>query len=280
VVWRSAGCFEFDDPTGIWGGDVGDNLPLPGKPGFFSSGSGTSNSAANPLWTCNQPSQRYRDNTPPPPPQLPVSAQPPAPPQPIVSAQQPVAREAPAASQRTRSGRAVNPPQRYGLREEEEQAHIPLMDAPKSYRQAITAPDAENWTLAIGKEIAALEANDTWDVLDIPDLPKDKTILDNTWIFRYMYKADGTVERFKARLVARGDLQDPTFGDYNELFAPVVRFDSLSILVAISASRKWRPRQLDVKTAFLYGHLKEEIYMHLPPGSRIDGKVCKLKRCL
>jgi hypothetical protein len=152
------------------------------------------------------------------------------------------------------------------------------MDEPKSYRQAKTAPDAENWTLAIGEELDALEANDTWDVVDISDVPKDKKILDNTWIFRYKYKADGTVERYKARLVARGDLQQPD--DYNELFAPVVRFDSLRILLAISASRKWTPRQLDVKTAFLYGHLKEEIYMRLPLGSRIDGKVCKLKRCL
>jgi hypothetical protein len=103
----------------------------------------------------------------------------------------------------------------------------------------------------------------------------------NTWIFRYKYKADGTVERYKARLgTARGDPQDPASGDYNELFAPVVRFDSLRTLLAISASRKWRPRQLDVKTAFLYGHLKEEIYMRLPLGSRIGGKVCKHKRCL
>jgi hypothetical protein len=86
------------------------------------------------------------------------------------------------------------------------------MDEPKSYRrrQAITAPDADNWTLPIGKERAALEANDTWDVVDIPDVPKDKKILDNTWIFRYKYKAGGTVKLYKARLVARGDVPDPT----------------------------------------------------------------------
>jgi hypothetical protein len=69
--------------------------------------------------------------------------------------------------------------------------------------------------------------------LDIPDLPKDKRILDNTWISGDKYKADGTVERYKARLVARGDLQDPTSRDYNELFAPVVRFDLASKPTAI-----------------------------------------------
>jgi hypothetical protein len=131
------------------------------------------------------------------------------------------------------------------------------MDEPKSYRRAITAPDAENWTLAIVNELAALETNDTWDVVDIPDVPKIKKILDNTWSSGDKYKADGTVERYKARLVARGDLLDPTSRNYNELFAPILRFDSLRILLVISASRKWRPRQLDVKTAFLYGHLKK-----------------------
>jgi hypothetical protein len=66
------------------------------------------------------------------------------------------------------------------------------MDEPKSYRQAITAPDAENWTHAIVNELAALETNDTWDVVDIPDVPKDKKILDNTCISGDKYKADGT----------------------------------------------------------------------------------------
>jgi hypothetical protein len=99
------------------------------------------------------------------------------------------------------------------------------------------------------------------------------------WVYRIKYNSDGSIDRYKARLVARGDSQ-VAGTDYDELFAPVVRFDSLRLLLAISASRRWQPRQLDVKTAFLYGHLKEEIYMRLPERRKIDGKVCKLKRCL
>jgi hypothetical protein len=68
--------------------------------------------------------------------------------------------------------------------------------------------------------------------------------------------------------------------DYNEIFAPVVRYDSLQLLLPISACNGWRPRQLDVKTEFLDGILNEEVYMDLPEGSRIDGMVAKLKRCI
>ena len=68
--------------------------------------------------------------------------------------------------------------------------------------------------------------------------------------------------------------------DYDEIFAPVARYDSLRLLLAITACRKWRTRQLDVKTAFLYGVLKEVVYMQLPEGCREDDKVALLKRCI
>ena len=68
--------------------------------------------------------------------------------------------------------------------------------------------------------------------------------------------------------------------DYDEIFAPVVRYNSLRLLLAISACKGWRPRQLDIKTTFLYGILKEEVYMDLLEGSRLDGMVAKLKRCI
>jgi len=60
----------------------------------------------------------------------------------------------------------------------------------------------------------------------------------------------------------------------------MVRYDSLELLLALSACKGWRPQQLDVKTAFLYGILKEEVYMDLPEGSRLDGMVAKLNRCI
>ena len=61
--------------------------------------------------------------------------------------------------------------------------------------------------------------------------------------------------------------------DYDEIFTPVVRYDYLGISLALSACKGWRPRQLDVKTAFVYVILQEEVHMHLPEGSRLDGMV-------
>ena len=102
------------------------------------------------------------------------------------------------------------------------------------------------------------------------DRPVRQRIVDCKWVFKIKHNADGTVERYKARLVAKGFSQVPGI-DFDETFSPVVRYDSLRLLMAIAASKNWKPQQLDIKSAFLYGELKEENYMHLPEGSRIDG---------
>ena len=149
-------------------------------------------------------------------------------------------------------------------------------DEPKFYQQALNRPDSDKWISAMDDELEALDKNKTWIIVDTPT---NRKIVNCMWVFKIKHASDGSIERYKARLVARGDSQ-VAGTDYDELFAPVVRFDSLRLLLAISASRQWRPRQLDVKTAFLYGLLKEEIYMRLPEQLRVDGKVCKLQRCL
>jgi len=123
-------------------------------------------------------------------------------------------------------------------------------------------------------ELKLLRENDVWDV--IPE-PVGSKIVASRWVSKAKGNAQGQAEHYKARLVAKGFSQ--ILGqDYDEIFAPVVRYDSLKLLMAISACKGWRPRQLDVKTAFLYGILKEEVYMDLPEGSRINGMVAKLKR--
>ncbi|KAI1007733.1 hypothetical protein K3495_g497 [Podosphaera aphanis] len=90
--------------------------------------------------------------------------------------------------------------------------------------------------------------------------------------------AQGEVERVKARCVAKEFSQIQGL-DFDKTFAPVVRFDSLCLLLAISAHRGSKPRQLDIKTAFLSGKLNEEIYMELPEGYRKDNHVARLNRC-
>ena len=150
------------------------------------------------------------------------------------------------------------------------------LEEPQSYGQALRSPNADHWRKAMSEELEALDKNHTWDVVNLPTHQK---VINCKWVYRIKYTASGEIERFKARLVARGDSQVAGI-DYEELFAPVVRYDSLRLLLAITAAKGWKTRQLDVKTAFLHGKLKEEISMRLPEGSRIDGKCARLRRCL
>jgi len=204
----------------------------------------------------------------------------------------------------TRAGRVVNPPERSGFEGYAPEASVrnappqpptpephPLegiegsqwanssvqtVEEPKSYRHAKVSPQWSDWKKAMDGELKSLEENDVWDV--IPK-PTGRKIVASRWVYKAKGNAQGEVERYKARLVAKGFSQILR-QDYDEIFAPVVRYDSFRLLLAFSACKGWRPRQLDVKTSFLYGILKEEVYMDLPEGSRLDGMVAKLKRCI
>ncbi|CAM9000885.1 unnamed protein product [Rhodiola kirilowii] len=125
-------------------------------------------------------------------------------------------------------------------------------------------------------EIEALERNNTWT---ITTLPAGKSVVDCKWVFRIKIKSDGTVERYKARLVARGFTQIEGL-DYHDTFAPVAKMNTVRCLLAIAASKDWPIFQLDVDNAFLHGQLDEEVYMKLPPGfyesDKADGHVCRL----
>ena len=96
------------------------------------------------------------------------------------------------------------------------------------------------------------------------------------------HKADGSVERFKPRLVAKGFTQ--SYGiDYEETFAPVAKLNTICVLLSLAANLDWPLHQLDVKNAFLNGDLEEEVYMEVPPGLESyskTSKVCRLKKSL
>ncbi|CAM8909312.1 unnamed protein product [Rhodiola kirilowii] len=148
---------------------------------------------------------------------------------------------------------------------------------PKTYNQAKGDP---KWCEAMQNEISALERNSTWV---ITDLPANQSLIDCKWIFRIKLKSDGTIERYKARVVAKGFTQVEGI-DYSETFAPVAKMTSVRCFLTVAAIKQWPIFQLDVDNAFLHGSLEEEVYMRLPTGfydsERKAGKVCRLTKRL
>lgn len=127
------------------------------------------------------------------------------------------------------------------------------------------------------EELNAMERNKVWRKAD---LPPGKKLVETKWIFKTKRSQYGVIDRYKARIVARGFTQKPG-EDYSETFAPVSRYESLRILLAISASQHLQLRQIDVKSAFLTAPLEEEIYIRQP--SLYDdhsGQVLRLERAL
>jgi hypothetical protein len=139
---------------------------------------------------------------------------------------------------------------------------LAALHEPHSYREASTNP---LWQDAMKEELDELHKNHTWDLVD---LPRGKSVVWCKWVYKIKTCSDGTVDRYKARLVARG-------------FTQVARLSSVRALLAVAASRHWSLSQMDVKNAFLNGNLSEEVYMQPPPGlSSPPNKVCRLRRAL
>jgi len=129
----------------------------------------------------------------------------------------------------------------------------------------------------MAEEIAALERTGTWDLVSIPAHIRPITC---KWVYKVKTRSDGSLERYKARLVARG-FQQEHGRDYDETFAPVAHMTTVRTLLAVASVREWSISQLDVKNAFLNGELREEVYMQPPPGYSVpEGMVCRLRRSL
>ena len=131
---------------------------------------------------------------------------------------------------------------------------------PSSVREALESPDRDSWIEAMRDELQAFEDNDAWVPVDA--LPSDKTLVQCKWVFKKKVDSDNSV-RYKARLVAQGFTQRPGI-DYEKTFSPVVRHSTLKQLFALSIQLNLDITHLDVKTAFLNGYLKEDIYMVQP----------------
>lgn len=152
-----------------------------------------------------------------------------------------------------------------------------LNENPEDFEEAINSKDSTHWQKAMEKEIKSLKENNTWN---LTELPKGKKALPCKWVFRVKKNPDGSIERYKARLVVKGFKQKKGI-DYNQTYSPVAKLGTIRAILSIAATEKMQLSQFDVSTAFLYGELQELIYMHQPEGYK-DGteKVCKLNRSL
>ncbi|KAI3815113.1 hypothetical protein L1987_14769 [Smallanthus sonchifolius] len=156
---------------------------------------------------------------------------------------------------------------------------INLDDDPKTFTEAISSRDAPLWKEAINDVMDSIIGNGTWE---LADLPKGKKPIGSKWIFKRKYHPDGSISSYKARLVAKGYRQREGI-DYFDTYAPVARISSIRTLIAVAALRGLYIHQMDVKTAFLNGYLKEEIYLEQPEGFVLPGqenKVCRLIKSL
>lgn len=147
---------------------------------------------------------------------------------------------------------------------------------PGSLKEAMNSKNRENWLIACTEELNSIEENKTWSLVD---LPKGRKAISSKWVFKEKKDQFGNTLRFKARLVAKGFTQKQGI-DYQEVFAPVARSTTFRTLLAIASKRKLLLRQYDVKTAFLNGELKEEIYLKQPEGFEKGDKVLRLHKSL
>ena len=163
----------------------------------------------------------------------------------------------------------------YGL----PQAHLTIHREPTTFDEATACPERAKWEGAMGREMQSLKDNEVWE---LTSLPPGKGAIGCKWVYKVKTNSDGSLEHYKARLVARGF--DQRYGlDYDETFCPVVRLESLKTLIALSTQQGLELHHVDVHTAFLNGTLQEEVYTKQPIGYEKEGKehlVCRLKKSI
>jgi hypothetical protein len=157
---------------------------------------------------------------------------------------------------------------------------IAFLEEPQNIEEALTCENSKEWwEFAMQEEYDPLMRNNTWIL--VPLLAGRKPV-SCKWVFKIKQGANGEVERYKARLVARGFTQTYEV-DYNKTFAPIAKFTSIRCILALAALEDMEIHQMDMKIAFLNGELEEEIYMEQPQGFVHQGGehlVCKLHKSL
>jgi hypothetical protein len=127
---------------------------------------------------------------------------------------------------------------------------LSYVSVPRNLQEALSDP---KWRTTMHEDMEALHKNKTWDLVK---LPNGKKVVGCKWVFTIKHKADGSLKRYKARLVAKDFTQ--TYGiDYEETFASIAKMNSIRVLLSIVANLDWPLHQFDLKNAFVHGDLEE-----------------------
>ncbi|EPZ35565.1 Reverse transcriptase, RNA-dependent DNA polymerase domain-containing protein [Rozella allomycis CSF55] len=151
-------------------------------------------------------------------------------------------------------------------------------EIPAHFKDIKGRPDEDKWMEAIQSELKSHRTNGTWS---LQVLPQSRKAIGSRWVFRIKRNADGSINKYKARLVALGYMQTEGL-EFQETFTPLTTYNTFRILLTVCASQNLEMDHVDIKTAFLIPTLDDEIYMKVPEG--VDGVgpsvVCKLEKSL
>jgi hypothetical protein len=137
-------------------------------------------------------------------------------------------------------------------------------EEPTTFSQA---EQEASWRHAMDEDIKSIQDNKTWKLVNLPEGHRPIGL---KWVYKQKMDASGEVVKHKARLVAKGYIQKAGV-DFNEVFAPIARLDSVRLFLALAIQEGWNAHRMDVKLAFLNGELKEEVYVVQPPGYVKEG---------
>jgi hypothetical protein len=150
------------------------------------------------------------------------------------------------------------------------------MGEPETMLEALSDPQ---WKQAMDDEYHALMKNDTWHLVPAN---MATNVIDYKWVYKVKRKVDGTIDHYKARLVAKSFKQHNGI-DYEDTFSPIVNAATIRLVLSVGVSRNWCLRQLDVQNTFLHDILEVEVYIKQSPGyssTHHSGYVCKLDKAL
>ncbi len=152
-----------------------------------------------------------------------------------------------------------------------------LPPEPKTVNEALSSTEGPHWQTAMEDELRSLQEMHTWESCK---LPANRRAIPCMWVFKRKLNADGSIERYKARLVIKGFHQQHLV-DFDKVFAPVVRASTVRLFFSIVAAQNLECHMVDISNAFVQGDVTNDIYMFQPPGFEDDtSNVLKLRKSL